>query len=158
MILPAYTAGSLIVAVKKAGLIPVLCDISLDDFNADRSSVRAAIADNTLAVVMVHMFGIPVGYIEDLKAAMPNHVFLIEDCCQAMGSRIKDKPVGFFGDIGFFSFNRGKNLSANNGGCIITRNSSLEEPLRNAMKECSCPRRIGLGGRVFKDGPFYDRD
>jgi perosamine synthetase len=154
VILPAYTAGSLIVAVKKAGLIPVLCDISLNDFNTDRSSVAAAISDNTLAVVIVHMFGIPVCYMDDLKAVMPKHVFLIEDCCQAMGSRIKDKPVGVFGDISFFSFNRGKNLSANNGGCIITRNSSLEEPLRNAMKECPAPGAFSWAGAFLKTGLF----
>jgi perosamine synthetase len=154
VVLPAYTAGSLVVAVKKAALVPVLCDISLDDYNADIAGLRAAIGDNTLAVVAVHMFGIPAGYMENLKAGMPGHVFLVEDCCQAMGSRIKDKPAGFFGDAGFFSFNRGKNLSANNGGCIITRNSALEEPLRAAMKACVLPGAMDWAGALLKTALF----
>ncbi|MFA6384008.1 MAG: DegT/DnrJ/EryC1/StrS family aminotransferase [Candidatus Omnitrophota bacterium] len=154
VILPAYTAGSLIVAVKKAGLKPVLCDISLDNFNADIAGVRSAIGDNTLAVVCVHMFGIPVDHIESVKAVMPDNVFLIEDCCQAMGSRIKDRPVGSFGDVSFFSFNRGKNLSANNGGCIITRAGSLEEPLRVALRSCPPAGAMEWLGAFFKAALF----
>ena len=142
VILPAYTAGSLVVAIKKAGLKPVLCDISLDDFNAGMEEARSSLSDNTLAVVAVHMFGIPLSGIETLKSGIAGNVFLVEDCCQAMGSRIKDKPVGVFGDISFFSFNRGKNLPANNGGCIITRNSFLEEPLLRAMSECPQPDKM----------------
>jgi perosamine synthetase len=150
VVLPAYTAGSLIVAVRKSGLKPVLCDISLNDFNADRDGVRSALSDNTLAVVAVHMFGIPIGYMDALKAALPDGVFLIEDCCQAMGCRIKDKPAGSFGDISFFSFNRGKNLSANNGGCIIVRTGVLEEPVRVAMKQLSAPGCMDWTGAFFK--------
>ncbi len=134
VVLPAYTAGSLVVAVKKAGLKPILCDISLDDFNADLNALQRAISSDTLAVVAVHMFGIPIGYTETFKANMPDSVFLIEDCCQSMASRIQDKSVGRFADISFFSFNRGKNLPANNGGCIIINNAALKEPVRFVMK------------------------
>ena len=134
VVLPAYTAGSLAVAVKKAGLRPVLCDISLKDFNADLKSLREAMNEKTLAVLAVHMFGIPVSDMDSFRADMPEGAFLIEDCCQAMGSRIKDEPVGSSGDACFFSFNRGKNLPATNGGCIVIRNSSLEEPLRLALR------------------------
>jgi len=134
VVLPAYTAGSLVVAVKKAGLKPILCDISLDDFNADSNALKGVISSDTLAVVAVHMFGIPIGYVETLKAGLPDSVFLIEDCCQSMASRIQDKPVGRFADISFFSFNRGKNLPANNGGCIMINNPALKEPVRLVMK------------------------
>jgi dTDP-4-amino-4,6-dideoxygalactose transaminase len=98
------------------------------------TALQGAISGDTLAVVAVHMFGIPVQYIDTLKTLMPAGVYLIEDCCQSMVSRIKDKPVGSFSDISFFSFNRGKNLPANNGGCIIIRNSALEEPVRMILK------------------------
>jgi perosamine synthetase len=150
VVLPAYTAGSLVVAIKKAGLKPVLCDISLDDFNTGMGDARLSLTGNTLAVVAVHMFGIPISGIEAFKAGVAENVFLIEDCCQAMGSRIKDKPVGSFGDISFFSFNRGKNLPANNGGCIITRNNCLNEPLRRAMEECPLPDKMEWLEAFFK--------
>jgi len=154
VVLPAYTAGSLIVAIKKAGLVPVLCDISPDDYNAGLREARPAITADTLAVVAVHMFGIPVSGIEIFRAGMPGDVFLIEDCCQAMGSRVKDKPVGVFGDVSFFSFNRGKNLPANNGGCIISRVGALEGPLRTAMAACAAPGGMDWADAFLKTALF----
>jgi dTDP-4-amino-4,6-dideoxygalactose transaminase len=114
------------------------------------TALRKVVCDNTLAVVVVHMFGIPVSYTDTLKVSLPGHVFLIEDCCQAMASRIKDKPVGSFADISFFSFNRGKNLPANNGGCIMIRNGSLEEPVRLAMKNVQASGSIEWTGAFLK--------
>ena len=64
VILPGYTAPSLVVAIHKAGLKPVLCDISLEDFNMDTKTVRGMVSSETLCVVCVHMFGIPVKNIE----------------------------------------------------------------------------------------------
>lgn len=124
IIMPAYTAGSLIVGVIKAGLKPVLCDICLEDFNLDRNSLLTAISQNTLAVVCVHMFGIGINNIEELRKEIPSDIFLIEDCAQAMGSKLKGKQVGSFGDISLFSFNRGKNLATYGGGFSST---NLEE-------------------------------
>jgi len=75
VILPAYTAGSLVVAVGKAGLKPVLCDISLDNYNAAAPDMLRLVGADTLAVVCVHMFGIPVDGIEKLRQGMPAGVF-----------------------------------------------------------------------------------
>jgi len=125
VILPAYTAGSLVVAVRKAGLKPVLCDISLEDFNADPASLLAAVNGNTLAAVAVHMFGIPMRDIAQLRQKLPPEVFLLEDCCQSMGARVEDTACGCFGDISFFSFNRGKNISTFGGGCICVNKKEL---------------------------------
>jgi len=125
VILPAYTAGSLVVAVRKAGLKPVLCDISLEDFNLDTESLHQAISLDTLAVVCVHMFGIGAHYIEELRNQIPHDTSLIEDCAQSMGTRIGQKYTGSFGDLSFFSFNRGKNLPAFGGGCIVVNSGEL---------------------------------
>lgn len=133
VVLPAYTAGSLVVAVRKAGLKPVLCDISLEDFNADPDSAVRAISDRTLAVVAVHMFGIGMDSIVALKGKLPPGVTLIEDCAQAMGSRIGGVGVGKFGDVSFFSFSRGKNLSACGGGCIATDDIALAALLKRTF-------------------------
>src|SRR3989338_5639502 len=59
VLLPCYTAPSLVVAIQKAGLKPVLCDIRLTDFNADGDEVLKKINQNTLCILGVHMFGIP---------------------------------------------------------------------------------------------------
>jgi len=133
VILPAYTAGSLVVAVRKAGLIPVLCDCSLADYNLDAEFLEEAVTARTLAVVCVHMFGIPMSGIVYLRAALPREVFLVEDCAQALGSRVAGKPVGSFSDISFWSFNRGKNLPLGAGGCIATQRTELIEAVKKGV-------------------------
>lgn len=130
VILPAYTAASLVVAILKAGLKPVLCDISLDDFNADLAGALGAVTKKTLAVLGVHMFGIPWLPIKDVKKALGPDVALIEDAAQAMGAKINGVSVGFFGDASFFSFNRGKNLPALTGGMAAAPDPALAGELR----------------------------
>ncbi|MFH1768715.1 MAG: DegT/DnrJ/EryC1/StrS family aminotransferase, partial [Candidatus Omnitrophota bacterium] len=139
VILPAYTAGSLVVAVKKAGLTPVLCDISLDDFNMDIDSLGGVICEKTLCVLGVHMFGLVQKGLAELKERFPD-VFTIEDCAQAMGSKLKGKDVGIFGDISFFSFNRGKNLSTYGGGMIAAGDGKISELMQQAALSSGAPR------------------
>ena len=137
VILPAYTAGSLVVAIRKAGLRPVLCDITLEDFNLDEDLLSGVISSDTLAVVGAHGFGINMKGIEGLKARLPKGVFLIEDCAQSMGSRTFEKESGVFGDVTIFSFNRGKNFPIYGGGYIATDNA--------ALAQCIKVRTAGLG-------------
>ena len=135
VLLPAYTAGSLIVAVRKAGLKPILYDISLKDFNGDIDSLMPALSGRTLAVVCVHMFGIGMAGIAGLREKLPQDVALVEDCAQAMGSAIEETAVGNFGDAAFFSFNRGKNMPVCGGGCIATNNERISKTVSDIMKE-----------------------
>lgn len=125
VILPAYTASSLVVAIKKAGLVPVLCDISLSDFNADINDLLAKVNEKTLCVLAVHMFGIPWGSVRGLKERLGSNVFVVEDCAQSFGSRIHGMMVGNFSDCAFYSFNRGKNLPLYKGGCMVTSNEEI---------------------------------
>lgn len=125
VVLPAYTAGSLVTAVVKAGLKPVLCDITLGDFNLDRDALCKTISRDTLAVVCVHMFGIGIHDIAQLRKRIPPDIFLLEDCAQSMGSKIENRQTGGFGDISFFSFNRGKNMPLYRGGGIAADSEEL---------------------------------
>ena len=133
VILPAYTAGSLVVAIKKAGLKPVLCDISMNDFNMDRIQLEKIVTGQTLAIVGVHMFGIVSRYYHDLINEYPN-VHIIEDCAQAFGSKYRGKMVGNLTNTSFFSFNRGKNLPTFSGGCIATNDNRLAQLLTREMQ------------------------
>ena len=139
VILPAYTAPSLIVAVKKAGLEPRLCDISLRDFNMDVNTLEEMITADTLCVVCAHMFGIPIREVNKLKDMIPDDVFLIEDCAQSMGSKIDNSLTGNFGDIGIFSFNRGKNLPTYGGGVIVTNAEGLSDDIESSINKLSVP-------------------
>ncbi len=133
VILPAYTALALVVAVKKAGLKPVLCDISLEDFNMDCELLSNAVTERTLCIMGIHMFGIPLAGLDRLKSRYPG-VFMVEDCAQALGSSVGDSLVGGQGDASFFSFNRGKNLPTYGGGCLATDDEGLAVEIKKNIE------------------------
>jgi perosamine synthetase len=139
VILSSYTASTLISAIKKAGLKPVLCDMSLRDFTMDTASLKEIITPETLCVVCDHLFGIPVKNIDTLRNRLPDGTFLIEDCAQAMGSRTGDTLVGSFGDAALFSFNRGKNLPTYGGGCLFTNSDELTVEVERIMHGLTVP-------------------
>ena len=140
VILPAYTALSLILPIKKAGLRPVLCDISLKTFNMDTQSLEKYINGNTLCIVPVHMFGLPMNMEDVLQIAQQHSLFVVEDAASSLGSTIDNRPTGSFGDIGFYSFNRGKNLSTLSGGCIVTDTEEIAAAIKT---ECALLPELG---------------
>ena len=129
VVLPAYTAPVLAVAIRKAGLKTVLSDISLEDFNMDIAGLDNAVSDKTLCIVFAHMFGIPAAKISTLKNRFKD-VYIVEDCAQAMGAQIDGKPAGSFGDFSFYSFNRGKNLPTYGGGAMTAATPELARVLK----------------------------
>ncbi len=129
VILPAYTSSSLIYAIQKARLKPVLCDVSLDDFDSDPSLLEEQVSGKTLAVLSVNAFGIVGRDLGLIKTRFPD-VFFIEDGAQSLGSSVHGEPVGRWSDASFFSFNRGKNLPAYGGGCLVTDRDDLARDLR----------------------------
>ena len=155
VVLPCYTAPSLVVAIHKAGLRPVCCDITFDDFNADVGDLLRRVSHRTLAVLGVHMFGIPWEAAATLRGRLPKEVFFIEDCAQAFGARIGERSVGAFGDVSFYSFNRGKNLPTYEGGCIVTSDERLTPLLREALGNLRSPGFFERLDRVVKLGALY---
>ncbi len=139
VILPAYTAPSLILPIKKTGLKPVLCDISLKTFNMDIQSIDKCINENTLCIVPVHMFGLPMNMEDVSKIAQQYSLYVVEDAASSLGTTIDNRPTGSFGDVGFYSFNRGKNLSTLSGGCIVTDREEMA-----ATIEAACALLPGL--------------
>ncbi len=132
VILPAYTAPSLTLPIKKAGLKYRLVDISLDTFNMDTEKTSAAVSDRTLAILSVNMFGIPV---ELEKINLSKDTCVIDDAASSFGTKKGYKFTGTFGDIGFISLNRGKNLSTVTGGIIVTNNEKLAELVRDEIRQ-----------------------
>jgi dTDP-4-amino-4,6-dideoxygalactose transaminase len=123
VILPAYTASAVLTPVLALNLKPVFVDISLETFNVDIDKIPQVLSEKTLAVVIVHMFGIP----NDMYKVRNylGEVNVIEDCAQSFGSMYDNKPVGSFCRESLLSFARGKNLSFTAGGAIITSNDEL---------------------------------
>ncbi|MBW1823388.1 MAG: DegT/DnrJ/EryC1/StrS family aminotransferase [Deltaproteobacteria bacterium] len=145
VIVPAYTAPSLITVIRKAGLKPVLCDISLDDFNMDVNLLPAAVSEQTLCILGVYMFGIVNKELQRLKRRFP-HIFIIEDCAQSLGSKIDATFVGNSADVSIFSFNRGKNLPTYGGGCIATNSERVAEKIIEEGQSISGP---AMGQKVL---------
>jgi len=122
IILPAYTCPAVASAVLKAGLQPVLCDINLNDLGYSQDELENLLNEEVLALIVVHLFGFPVNVPSFAETCKKYGIFVVEDAAQAFGNEDPStgKKLGLLGDVGFFSFGRGKPISALHGGLVAT--------------------------------------
>jgi len=139
VVLPAYTAPSLILPIRKAGLRPVLCEVSPRTLNAGSKELLDRVHSGTLAVMPVHMFGLPTEVHTISEQLRGSGTTVIEDACSSMGSRIGGRLAGTLGDVGFYSFNRGKNLSTLSGGAIVSSREDLIPDLEKTLNDFPYP-------------------
>ncbi len=124
IIIPAYLWVSVVAAVVNHGAVPVLADID-DTFCLDAANVARRITPKTSGIIMVHMSGAPGNIEAILKVARDRKLWLLEDCAQCNGGSVGGKKVGTFGDMGIFSFQMNKNMTAGEGGCVVTNDFRL---------------------------------
>jgi len=129
VIVPAYTFFATASAVRLAGATPVFVDIDPDTYNLDVAAAAAAIGERTRAIVPVHFAGLPVDLDLLLPLAAKHDLVVIEDAAHAHGSSWRGRPVGTLGDIGSFSFQANKNMTAGEGGALLTNDDALAERL-----------------------------
>ena len=121
IIVPNNTWISTAEAVISNGHKVIFCDVNLDDYSICLEDLKKKINKKTKAIVAVHLYGNPADMVKIKKIIKNKNIKIIEDCAQAHGTKIKNKHVGTFGDIGTFSFFPGKNLGAfGDAGAIIT--------------------------------------
>ena len=124
VIVPAYMWVSVLAAVVNHGAIPVLADID-DTFCLSPADVERRITPDTTGIIMVHMSGAP-GDIQAIQSiARERKLWLLEDCAQCNGGSIAGKRVGSFGDMGIFSYQMNKNMTAGEGGAVVTNDLRL---------------------------------
>ena len=155
VLMPAYTAPSLTLPIKRAGLKVVLSDVDPETFNADPNDVRRCFSDRTLAFLLVPMFGLPCDVRAAQRMADDHGAFLIEDAASAMGSKYEGSLAGTAGDVGFISFNRGKNLSTVTGGAILSGREEIQRAVATELESLPDPtvsaeiqlraKAVGLG-------------
>jgi dTDP-4-amino-4,6-dideoxygalactose transaminase len=118
-----------ILAIKQAGLKPVLAEVDLDTYNFDLASLQKSISQKTKAIMPVHLYGQLSPMDEILKISKENNLLVIEDAAQAHGAKVKDgKRAGNIGDAAGFSFYPTKNLGAlGDGGAVTTNDDALAE-------------------------------
>jgi len=93
-----------ILAIIRAGLVPILIEPSLIDYNIDPKKIKEKISHKTKAILVTHLYGRPCKMDEIVKICKEKKLFLIEDCAQAHGAKYNNKKVGSFGDAGCFGF------------------------------------------------------
>lgn len=114
--------------------IPRFCDVDRDTYCMDPASLEANITENTKAVIVTHLWGLP-ARIEEIRDICRKHkLFLIEDCAHAVGTRWKGRHVGTFGEIGMFSFQEFKQLSTGDGCMNTVNDEKLADMMENVWR------------------------
>jgi len=131
VIVPNFTFVATASAVLFAGALPVLIDVTPNTYCLDPDLTEAAITERTKAIIVVHMGGHPVDLDRFLEIADKHNLYLIEDSAHAHGSEWQGRKIGAIGDIGTFSFQQSKLMTAGEGGVIITNNDDLERQARS---------------------------
>lgn len=125
VILPDINWIAVAAAVVSAGGKPVFCDINKDSWCLDVQSIKKRINKKTKAVIALHLYGNTCDIIKIKEFCKKKKIFLIEDAAEALGSKVKGKFAGTFGDIGVFSFHGAKPITTGEGGMIITNNKKI---------------------------------
>lgn len=136
VIVPAYTCYSVPASVIRAGLQPRLCDVDPATLSMDLQALERFDCSRVLAIVTANLYGIPnqLGAIESF--AQRAGVLLLDDAAQSLGAVLHGRPVGGFGDVGLYSFDKGKNITSLEGGALIASAAALSasiEARHNAL-------------------------
>ena len=124
----AFTFVATTESVEIVGATPVFVDIDPDTFNMDVTQIESKITPRTKAIMPVHLYGQPADMDAIMDIAKRHNLYVIEDCCQAIGAEYKGKKVGSFGDIGCYSFFPTKNLGGmGDGGMAVTNSDYLKD-------------------------------
>ena len=139
--------------ILQYGAVPVFVDVHIPTYNIDPALVEAAISDKTKAIMLAHTLGNPYDLNKIVHIAKKYNLWLIEDCCDALGSTYDGKSVGTFGDIGTLSFYPAHHITMGEGGAVFTQNSDLKriiESFRDWGRDCYCqPGKDNTCGKRF---------
>ncbi len=131
VIVPAYTFVATATAVLHAGGVPVFADVEAEGLGLDPVAVEALVGPRTVAIVPVHIGGMPAAMSAIVRIAQRHSLAIIEDAAQAWGARIDGRGVGAIGRAGAFSFHASKNLTCGEGGAIVTDDDELAASYRS---------------------------
>lgn len=139
VIMPTFTIISCAIAVVRAGALPVLVDSDPATWNMDVSQIEGAITKNTRAIMVVHIYGLPVDMTPVLELAENYHLKIVEDAAEMHGQTYNGKPCGGFGDVSTFSFYPNKHMTTGEGGMIVTDSAEIAERCRSLRNLCFLP-------------------
>ena len=135
------------------GLIPVFVDVDIPTYNIQAEKIEDAITEKTRAIVLAHTLGNPFDLDKVMEVVKKHDLWLIEDCCDALGSRYHDRKVGTFGHIGTLSFYPAHHITMGEGGSVFTNDPQLKriiESFRDWGRDCYCePGKDNTCGKRF---------
>lgn len=123
------------------GLKPVFVDCELETYNINVDLIEQAITPKTKAIMVAHTLGNPYKVDQIIALAKKYNLWVIEDCCDALGATYQDKHVGTFGDIGTLSFYPAHHITMGEGGAVFTSNAKMAkilESFRDWGRDCWC--------------------
>ncbi|TAL20628.1 lipopolysaccharide biosynthesis protein RfbH [Patescibacteria group bacterium] len=148
--------------ILQNNLVPVFCDVDLGTYNINVDELRRAVGPKTRAIFLAHTLGNPFNLEAVREVARAHNLWVIEDCCDALGATYRGQNVGTFGDLATFSFYPAHQITMGEGGAVVTSNPQLKvivESLRDWGRDCwcapgkadTCGKRFGwqLGGLPF---------
>jgi CDP-6-deoxy-D-xylo-4-hexulose-3-dehydrase len=124
------------------GAVPVFVDVELATHNIDVSKIEAAITPRTKAIMLAHSLGNPFNLDVVTELCKKHKLWLVEDCCDALGASYNGQLVGTFGDIATLSFYPAHHITMGEGGAVFTNNAELRliaESFRDWGRDCYCP-------------------
>jgi CDP-6-deoxy-D-xylo-4-hexulose-3-dehydrase len=134
-------------------LVPVFVDIEPGTWNVDVSQLEAALSPRTRALIFAHTLGNPFNAAAVQQFARLHNLWLVEDCCDALGATFDRQGVGTFGDIATFSFYPAHHITMGEGGCVVTEKPALAkliESFRDWGRDCWCaPGKDNTCGKRF---------
>jgi perosamine synthetase len=136
VILPAFTIISCLLQIVRSGATPVLVDAEPLTWNMDVHQIEAKITSRTKAIMVVHIYGLPVDMDPVLDVAKRYELKIIEDAAELIGQTYKGKPCGSFGEISTVSFYPNKHITTGEGGMILTDDDELAETCRSLRNLC----------------------
>jgi len=141
VIIPAYSCPTVVQSVLKAGLDPVMCDMSIQTLGLDRAALSSLVGEKVLAIVATHLYGLAQDVRDLLAIGQEYGIFVVEDAAQAFGATFQGRRVGTWGDAGLYSLGRSKCIPAGHGGVIVSQNHCA--PAISEAVQDSVSRRDG---------------
>jgi len=141
VIMPAFTIISCIGQLIRCGARPVLVDSDARTWNMDVSQIEAKITARTKAIMVAHMYGLPVDMKPVLEIAERYRLRLLEDAAEMHGQSCHGRPCGSFGDISTFSFYANKVVTTGEGGMILTNDEELAQRCSSLRNLCFQPQK-----------------
>lgn len=141
VILPTFTIISCAAAIVRAGAKPVVVDSDPITWNMDVTQIESKITKRTKAIMVVHIYGLPVDMDPVIELSKKYGLKIIEDAAEMHGQTYKGKPCGSFGDISTFSFYPNKHITTGEGGMVVTNDDQLALKLRSLRNLCFIPEK-----------------